>query len=453
MPHREIHASVYIDRHPVHPAAVLATITGPEAALARTILEKHHFRPAMAGTMLLACIGGHGQEPYYAGRASGRLHESGIRCHVGHNLQNEIDRNHPPLTHPDLWLTPTEIRRTYERAHKLHDDIASGQLTISLHADTGTTTAAVGTYADGASVHLHGEDQLRRISRTYDNSTEAVEEFHRLHGDAVRPGRPAPTETEELIARTHAAVSAPTAGNKEIAARFAAESDHRELLDRFCSEHGWADWRTWSTTATHDIQEAQALRAEMVDLPEPQSTRWTVAGYDSPVGHRDWSATACADTPTDVVEALLTSLAVHADKYPQLVAPATEESLAEAADALTEAGWTRDVAALRYVRWTPPHDRSSGFALQYDTIAEDSTNPDFPAWTAWGREAPDRPGWSVRLTSRTPTLAVSAVAEALADQEALCRRAAERPHARRTKAAPAVAEPAPTPYGSGGHTR
>ncbi|MFF0509066.1 DUF317 domain-containing protein [Streptomyces fimicarius] len=410
MPHREIHASVYIDRHPVHSPAVLATVTGPEAGLARAILKKHHFRPAMAGTMLLACIGGQGRESYYAGRASGRLHESGIRCHVGHNLQNEIDRNHPPLTHPDLWLTPTEIHRTYERAHKLHDDIASGQLNISLHADTGTTTVAIGTYADGASIHLHGEDQLRRISSTFDNRTEAVDEFRRLYGDAVRPGRPAPTETEQLIARTHAAASAPTAGNQEIAARFAAESDHRELLDRFCSEHGWADWRTWSTTATHVVQEAQALRAEMVDMPEPQCTRWTVAGYDSPVGHRDWSATACADTPTDVVEALLTSLAVHADEYPQLVAPATEEALAEATDALTGAGWTRDVAALRYVRWTPPHARSSGFALQYDTIAEDSSNPDFPAWIEQDlldrRQRADQEGWKGEIEGIDLTLSL-----------------------------------------------
>ncbi|MEU8437115.1 hypothetical protein AB0F18_30295 [Streptomyces sp. NPDC029216] len=69
-----------------------------------------------------------------------------------------------------------------------------------LHAHDGWTTVAVGTYNDGHSVHLHGEDHLRQFALIYDNEAEAVAEFHRIHSVAVRPGPAPATDTERAAA-------------------------------------------------------------------------------------------------------------------------------------------------------------------------------------------------------------------------------------------------------------
>ncbi|MFI7174653.1 hypothetical protein [Streptomyces spororaveus] len=60
-----------------------------------------------------------------------------------------------------------------------------------LHAHDGWTTVAVGTYQDGKSVHLHGEDYVRQETMDYGSEPEAVADFHRQYTMAVRPG-PAP---------------------------------------------------------------------------------------------------------------------------------------------------------------------------------------------------------------------------------------------------------------------
>ncbi|WP_435598695.1 DUF317 domain-containing protein [Streptomyces anulatus] len=92
---------------------------------------------------------------------------------------------------------------------------------------------------------------------------------------------------------------------------------HEALLDAFLDDHTeWERWRTWSDETTHAVHESLALRAELVHEPAPASARWRFAVYESPVGARLWHATACSSTPTEVIGALLLSLATRAADYP-----------------------------------------------------------------------------------------------------------------------------------------
>ncbi|SCE53362.1 hypothetical protein GA0115242_148020, partial [Streptomyces sp. SolWspMP-5a-2] len=104
------------------------------------------------------------------------------------------------------WCTRSEIREVSDQAQRIHDDIHRGQLLIHAHAHDGHTTVAVGIYLDRRrkSVHLHGEDHMRRIADTFDSPAQAMLAFERLHPAEMRPG-PAPltdTERDAIAARS-----------------------------------------------------------------------------------------------------------------------------------------------------------------------------------------------------------------------------------------------------------
>lgn len=50
-------------------------------------------------------------------------------------------------------------------------------------------------------MHLHGEDHLRQVARTFDSQADAVAEFELIYGDAVRVGRAPATSAEQRSAR------------------------------------------------------------------------------------------------------------------------------------------------------------------------------------------------------------------------------------------------------------
>ncbi|MCD9193434.1 hypothetical protein [Streptomyces albireticuli] len=198
------------------------------------------------------------------------------------------------------WLTREEIRKVSAEAQTIHDDIASGRLVIHAHAHDGHTFVAVGTYRhNGKSIHLHGENHLRQVALVYDNPTEALSEFDRLNGDAVRPG-PAPTTDIEqraalALAPRRTATPAPevtggqpTKGKRESVPVWAASpGDHEALLDSFlASQPAWEHHRTWSDETTIAAHEALALRVEFLHEAAPEAFNWTIAAYESPVGPR-----------------------------------------------------------------------------------------------------------------------------------------------------------------------
>ncbi|MGX9229105.1 hypothetical protein ACWV95_28625 [Streptomyces albus] len=134
------------------------------------------------------------------------------------------------------WCTRDEVREVSAEAQEIFDDIGSGRLVIRQHAEDGWTTVAVGTYLNGKSGHLHGEDHLRAIETTYDTPAEALEDFKRRHGDAVRPG-PAPATTTEETARLLRAGIHPAKAQRPHdlqpeTFRTAGPGDHEALLGR-----------------------------------------------------------------------------------------------------------------------------------------------------------------------------------------------------------------------------
>ncbi|MEV5431724.1 hypothetical protein [Streptomyces sp. NPDC052701] len=172
-----------------------------------------------------------------------------------------------------IWCTRQEIREISDEAQKIYDDIRHGRLIIHAHADDDGTTVAVGSYRDGSSIHLHGENHLRTITQTFDSPAEALAAFERLHRDTMRPG-PAPmTAPERQAADARSTLHSPglvepepTVQRTETVPAYAADpADHAAALDEFVAEHDdWEKWRTWSDDTTHLIHESQTLRAELV---------------------------------------------------------------------------------------------------------------------------------------------------------------------------------------------
>ncbi|MFB7481861.1 DUF317 domain-containing protein [Streptomyces anulatus] len=193
--------------------------------------------------------------------------------------------------------------------------------------------------------------------------------------------------------------------------------EHEALLDVFLDDHAeWERWRTWSDETTHAVHESSALRAELVHEPAAADVRWRFAVYESPVGARLWHASASFSTPTEVIGSLLLSLATRAAEYPRMDNFSSDNALREATLPLADAGWTPAADAPGWVRWRSAND---DFFLRHDTLADRGT--DSPAaWVLSGRNQ-NRSRWTIAFSATAPPLALTAVAEALADSEARLR--------------------------------
>lgn len=85
------------------------------------------------------------------------------------------------------------VLRTGPEDPRRHD-IAAGDLVIHPHASDGGTTVAIGSYLGGSSVHLRGEDHLRRITNhrllrrgCWRRSTASTASTATLYAQAPRP--------------------------------------------------------------------------------------------------------------------------------------------------------------------------------------------------------------------------------------------------------------------------
>ncbi|MFB8017076.1 DUF317 domain-containing protein [Streptomyces rubiginosohelvolus] len=214
-------------------------------------------------------------------------------------------------------------------------------------------------------------------------------------------------------------------------------ADHERLLDAFLDDHAeWQRWRTWSDETTHAVHQSMLLRAELIHEPSAGDVRWRFAVYSSPVGARLWHAAACSSTPTEVIRALLLSLATHAAEYPHIHHPDHDVPV-EAPQPLADSGWIRVAEAARGgIRWSPAND---AFVLRHTVADRGADSP--AAWVLSGLDQHHQ-RWTIALSSMTPAAALTAVSEALADSEALLRQrnttpfvAHNRPH------------PGPPPHG------
>ncbi|MFI7356079.1 DUF317 domain-containing protein [Streptomyces avidinii] len=401
-PDTRIHLALHRD----HSSAVTATLSGPAAAAARVVLLTHGFRDSAANTMVLARIDH--EEPFYAEKAAEDLAHHGYTPHIEPALQEEIDTEWTYGDYPMHWLTREEVREVSADAQQIHDDIASGRLTIHLHARDGWTTVAVGTYRGAKSVHLHGENHLRQETTDYESEAEAVADFHRQYTVAVRPG-PAPLTDTERAAAEALTASTPAAdqpgkttapSSQPVAPETATPQEHEALLESFLAANGeWEKYRTWSDGTTIANHESLTLRAEFDhDARHRSDIAWTIAAYESPVGERLWHATAGPTTPALLVRALLESLTTT-DPWDQ---PATED--------LDEAGWSQ-TASTRQVYWQAPNGSAS---LEHDPYAAKHPHSGLPEWTAYGGTDRNRPVWAIQLSPATPPDVLGALAFELA---------------------------------------
>ncbi|MFD8980490.1 DUF317 domain-containing protein [Streptomyces sp. NPDC059564] len=425
-------AHILLARHPDHSSAVTASLAGPETSrnLSRTALSNRGFRQIDLRTLVLARIDH--DEPYYADKAAQALRDAGATVEIAPTLQTEIDTEWTYGNYPMPYLDRAEIREVSAEAQRIHDDIASGHLTIHMHAQAGWTTVAVGTYEGGKSVYLHGEDYLRQEVTDYESEAEAVADFQRQHSVAVRPG-PAPlTDIERAAvsaittppsdAPTPTPASAPdpdpslasSEPSPEAVPVYAADpGDHEDLLDRFlASQDEWEKVRTWSDGTTVANHESLAVRVQFFHEAYPGAPdAWAVASYESPVGERLWHATATRSTPVDIVRALLDSLAAGNGWGPGPATAVSDKTLAEATRYLAETGWPLTVTA-RLVEWTAPSEEPAG--VRFDTFAASRPRTPLDAWTVWGGNTPYQPTWSIRFSTHTPAALLQDIAFELA---------------------------------------
>lgn len=439
-------AHVGLDRHPQHPDAVTATVTGPRAATARAILSGYLFRPA-DGRMVLARIDH--EEHHHADRAARALRQAGISVEITPGLQEDIGTEWTWANYPMPWLTRDEVREVGVEAQKIHDDIAPGHLVIHAHADDGHTTVAIGTYPGGKSIHLHGEDHLRQTAMVYDTPLEALAAFEDLYTSAVRPGPAPATDTEQRAARALTTTGAltdtpgpttpepPASTTETVPAHAADPGDHEALLGEFFEAQGeWEKYRTWDDDCTYAVHESQTLRIEFDhETHHRTDTTWTVAAYESPVSERLWHATAT--TPADIIRALLTSLASENAWGAGPDTRITEKTIAEATRPRADTGWTHTVDG-HGITLTAPGPHPAG--VRFDPLID---HP-HPAWTLWSGN-PEGPDWTIHLSTHTPPALLQDLTYELAHSEGV----RQTPRLDPPKAAPGPSRPVvPSPPAS-----
>ncbi|MFI1185777.1 DUF317 domain-containing protein [Streptomyces californicus] len=404
------HARVRLDTHPTHASAVIATVTAPDTAQVVASLEADAWHTVAENTLVLVRIDR--EEPYWAQKAADRLAAEGITVDITPRLQEAIDEEWTWANYPMHWCTREEVREVSDQAQQIYDAIRHGRLQIHVHAHDGHTTVAVGTYTTGESAHFHGEDHLRVENYTYGcgpgAETEALTDFLRFHGDAVRPG-PAPlTQTEREADHAREPLPPPPTTTRPLSVPVyaAAPANPEAVLDRFVTKHReWKKHHQRPTEATYAHHESLTLRVELHHAhdPGPRDEIWTLASYESPVGERLWHATATVGTPDGVIAALLDSLTDEHDWHSTPWAASATPADRKPAQLLADYSWKETRTATDAV-WTSPDGRCR---LQRDHTG---------TWEATGGREAHRPTWSVRLSQHAPPEIIQQVAFELAEE-------------------------------------
>ncbi|MFJ2175884.1 DUF317 domain-containing protein [Streptomyces sp. NPDC087851] len=414
-------AQVRLDTHPTHPSAVIATLTGTQHRTAHALLAALGFETVGERTLVLARIDH--EEPYWAQQTARELAGEGVAAEITPRLHDAIDEEWTWANYPMHWCTREEIREVSDQANTLYEDIRRGRLVIHAHAEDGGTSVAVGTYRNGTSVYLHGENHLRQIADTFDSPAQAIAAFERFHGNAMRPGPAPATGTEQQTAEALTARCAPggtepgqsglSAGAAEtVSTSTVGPGDHEAVLEQFFAENGeWEKYRTWYENTTIATHESLTLRAELVHEAYIQDIAWTIAAYESPVGARIWHATMTSATPTDLVSTLLDTLAPHDAWNIDSGSRVTEKTLTEATWPLTDARWRHTVDS-RWIRWQAP---TGDAGLQFDAFAAQNPTSARGTWTLWGGPSIDTPDWIIAASPSTPTELLANLTETLAD--------------------------------------
>ncbi|MFF5719349.1 DUF317 domain-containing protein [Streptomyces buecherae] len=411
-------ANVLFTAHPTHATAVIATVSEDLHLAAEAVLAVHGFEPVTERTWLLARIDHH--EPYWANLATQSMADKGIALQIAPELREVINTHTSQGKHPASAAEYDALARAVE-AQQIRNDLRHGRLTIHAHAYDGPSTVAVGTYHDGRSVHLHGEDHLRAVTDVFPSPIQAVSAFQRLHRDPVRPG-PAPlTHTERQVIEALTALrngqEPEGPSRREIVPAHAADpADHEAVLDQFLNQHtNWHKHRVWSDETTLAIHETQTLRLELLHEPEPGDATWTIAAYGSPVSERAWRITLTAATPAPVLETLLDELA-EADPWDiALGSPVTDKTVTHATRPLSDAGWRPTINGPT-ITWEAPHTggQESTVGVRFDAFSAHPSHSYLDTWTLWAGKNPEQPTWALHASAYTPTALLARLTETLA---------------------------------------
>ncbi|MDX2553272.1 MULTISPECIES: DUF317 domain-containing protein [Streptomyces] len=411
-----IDAHVRFDTHPAHTSAVTAALTGTHHRAAQALLAARGFEPLDEHTMVVARIDH--EEPYWAHQATHALHAEGITTEITPRLREAIDEEWTWANYPMHWLTRAEVREVSNAAQTIYDDIRHGRLIIHAHAHDGWTTVAIGTYLDGGTVALHGENHLRSIADRLESPAQALASFQRLHGDAVRPG-PAPmTDIEQQTAQARISLRSPDTTQAPAAPRIervpsyeADPGDHEALLNDFLTENNdWEKYRTWDDNTTIANHESLTLRVLFDHDARFRDPKWTIAAYETPVSDRMWHMTITAAAPAPVLNTLLTVLASGDAWETAIGSPAIDKTVTEATRPLTDAGWTHTMDG-RWLRW---QSNQEDVGVQFDAFAAQTPHTHLDTWTIWAGPSINHPTWAIRTSGYAPAGLLAHLTEELA---------------------------------------
>ncbi|MCT6780446.1 DUF317 domain-containing protein [Streptomyces sp. CS7] len=434
-------ARVHLDTHPVHCSAVVATVAGTAAAEVRARLTSDGWHPVAANAPVLVLVRIDREEPYWAEQTAKALAADGVRVDISPRLREAMDEEWSWAFYPMPWCTRDEMREVSDQAQQLYDAIRTGRLQIHAHAHDGHTTVAVGTYATGLSVHLHGEDHLRCENYPYDDTDgskdQAIKDFRRLYGDAVRVG-PAPLTTAEREAdQARGPLTQPTVTGRplNVPVYLADPADPEATLDQFLDKNRtWEKHDRWPSEATYALHESLVYGIELhhPHAPGPRDDLWAVAAYKTPVGDRIWRATATAGTPEGIITTLLEAVADEHDWSRTAWATSTTTSDRKPVLPLLDGySWDESVTDTGSV-WASP---DGGCRIRHDQRS---------TWSVNGGEDPQRPSWAMQFSEHTPPEVIQQVVFELAEGLGPRRPGALRSPAARS--APATRPPVPGPH-------
>ncbi|MBZ3916685.1 DUF317 domain-containing protein [Streptomyces acidiscabies] len=387
--------------HPVHPDAVVATVTGSRSLSAGTDLIDCGFTHVDSRTLVLARIDNLTLEALVLATETLRSLNPGIGIEYTPRLYGTLTRH--PFTQQKV---PGE-------SQALYDDISHGHLTIHAHVPgDADTTAAVGTYTRGKSVHLVGEDDRRTVTSTYPTTAEAIAAFEDLHGDAVRLGPAPETPDERRVADARRAVPRV----ETIPSHAAAPADHDSVLDTFLAGNPtWTRYSTWDDSASVAAHESLTLRILVDHDTNLRGAAWTIAAYETPVSDRTWKMTVTCGAPNDILTSVLSAFAVADPMDMALGSSLTEKDVTAATSPLTDAGWTCSAHG-QLLRWHPPQTRTPNTlnaGIQFDPFAARESQST-ATWTIWSGHSIDHPTWSIHASAYTPTHLLTELTDELA---------------------------------------
>ncbi|MFJ7278321.1 DUF317 domain-containing protein [Kitasatospora sp. NPDC098663] len=211
-----------------------------------------------------------------------------------------------------------------------------------------------------------------------------------------------------------------------------AEAAFADFLNE---DQGWARYSCHGGDVSVAISECLTGRIQLDHENGDRDSRWTVAGYDSPVGERSWRAAFDQETPYEV------ALAV-AEEYSRALSythPVVREEalwgLRNTRDSLLEqlrsSGWL-DVGSPDAMSFRSPDGTAGLIRWDGGAFYEEPNGQDHPAdVTLWVRppEMFPRNAWTAQFSQATPTRLITAALDHLTDPRSQVRRLAEVPAA------------------------